>query len=98
MYKLVTDEWGYSTQEQCNANLDGISSTMWHPTKGIKTLIQKAKAAIVYSITTGQHIPDEITVDKVLKEIVQSRTFITTYEAFKQIPLQDFTALQVHIK
>ena len=37
-------------------------------------------------------------VDKVLGQIVKSRAFITTYEAFKQLPLQDFAVLQVHFK
>ena len=37
-------------------------------------------------------------VDKVLGQIVKSRAFITAYEAFKQLPLQDFAVLQVHFK
>ena len=37
-------------------------------------------------------------VDKVLGQIVKSRAFTTAYEAFKQLPLQDFAALQVHFK
>ena len=36
--------------------------------------------------------------DKVLSQIVKSRAFITAYEALKQLPLQDFAALQVHFK
>ena len=68
VYKLATDKWVYSTPKQCNANLDGTSSMTWHPTEGFKTLIHRTKAAIVYSITIGQQIPDEIIVDKVLKK------------------------------
>ena len=52
----------------------------------------------MYSITTGHRIPDQIVVDKVLGQIVKSQAFITAYEAFKQLPLQDFAALQVHFK
>ena len=89
---------GIPTPEQRTANLDGITSTTWHPSEGIKTLIRRAKAAIVYSITTGHQIPDQIVVDKVLCQIVKSRAFITAYEAFKQLPLQDFVVLQVHFK
>ena len=98
VYDLATAEWGYSTPEQRTANLDGITSTTWHPSEGIKTLIRRAKTAIVYSITTGHRIPDQIVVDKVLGQIVKSRAFITAYEAFKQLPTQDFASLQVHFK
>ena len=98
VYDLATAEWGYSTPEQRTVNLDGITYTTWHPSEGIKILIQRAKAAIVYSITTGHQVPDQIVVDKVLGQIVKSRAFITAYEAFKQLPLQDFAVLQVHFK
>ena len=83
---------------QRTANLDEISSTMWHPFEGIKTLIRRAKAAMIYSITTGHQIPDAIVVDKVLGKIVKSQAFITAYETFKQLLQQDFSALQVHFK
>ena len=72
VYDLATAEWGYFTPEQRTANLDGITSTTWHPSEGTKILIQRAKAAIVYSITTGHQLPDQIVVDKVLGQIVKS--------------------------
>ena len=62
VYDLATAEWGYSTPDQRTANLDGITSTTWHPSEGIKTLIRRAKAAIVYSITTGH--PIRVTEDR----------------------------------
>ena len=98
VYKLATDKWGYSTPEHRDTDLEGISSTIRHPTEGIKTPIQRANAAIIYSITTGQKIPGEIILDKVFKNIIQSRAFTTAYERFKELNVQNFNVFRKHFK
>ena len=68
---IVVDEWGHSTSAERDKNLNAISAN-WHPSEGVKHLFQRAKEAIAFSTKTGDAIPDNIIVDKVLMVINQS--------------------------
>ena len=85
---LAADEWGHSTPAERDENLNAISAN-WHPSEGVKRLFQRAKEAIAFSTKTGDAIPDNIIVDKVLMFINHSQAYRETCKSFKSLAPQD---------
>ena len=75
------DEWGHSTLAERDENLNAISAN-WHPSEGVKRLFRRSKEAIAFSTETGDVIPDNIIVDKVLMVINQSQAYKEVYKIF----------------
>ena len=61
-------------------------------------LFWQARDAIIYLITTGHCIPDNIIVDNVILVIVNSQTYKQAYAELKAFQVQDFAAVQTHFK
>ena len=96
---IAVDEWGHSTPAERDENLNAISAS-WHPSEGVKRLFRRAKEAITFSTETGDAIPDNIIVVKVLIVVNQSQAYKEAYKSVKALAPadQDFKHLITHFK